>query len=311
MLPIGWWMSDREGGSSLNALFLEYLKELEPRLRTLPDKPEETAESTLRALWITASGSPVSANRATAIDLPALTEHQIEALEKMIGQRLGSVPLGHITGRQMFMGLEFEVSPDALLPRRETEILARGAIEILGEVINDNRRAVVVDTCCGSGNVALAVAHHVPTAEVVGVDISPEAIQLAKANASAMALDDRVSFRIGDLLEPVRDLERGVDLLTCNPPYISSSRVGEMNPEISGHEPHLAFDGGPFGIKILNRLIKEAPPLLRHGGYLAFEVGLGQGEPIVVRLRKAGVFDLITELRDEAGNIRAITARIA
>lgn len=291
--------------------FLDLLRVFEPRLRTLSDKPEETAESTLRALWITASGTPVSATRAGEVELSDLTEAQAELLQEMINRRLKGVPLGHITGRQIFMGLEFEVGPDALLPRRETEILARGAIEVLEGLIKSNKSAVVVDTCSGCGNVALALAEYVPEATVIGVDISPEAVGLAQVNAEQMALNDRVSFRIGDLLGPVRELEGRVDLLTCNPPYISSAKVAGMDPEISGYEPRLAFDGGPFGIKILNRLLKEAPPLLRHGGYIAFEVGLGQGEPIVARLRKAGVFDLITELRDKAENIRAITARIA
>lgn len=285
------------------------LQYMEQHLRTLPDKPEETAESTLKALWMKAVGSPMSAERALTVELPDLDEEQVRLLDELIEERLSGIPLGHITGRQMFMGIEFIVSSAALLPRHETEVLARGAAKIVTEVIARRKSALVVDTCCGSGNVALAIAHEVPQVNVVGVDISNQAVELARVNARAMELQDRVEFRAGDLLKPVDDLAGTVDVLTCNPPYISSAKVQVMAEEIAEHEPELAFDGGPFGVKILGRLVKESPRIIRTGGYLVFEVGLGQGEPMVGRLEKSEHFCSIQPLLDQSENIRAIIAQ--
>lgn len=282
---------------------------LEGQLRTLPDKPEETPESTLKALWLTAVGDPASADRAVTAVLPDLDPRQSEELDRLIERRLLGEPLGHITGRQAFLGLEFLVGPDALLPRRETEILGRAACEI-GQILEDARReVVVVDTCCGCGNVALAVASKVPRSNVIGVDLGDGAVRLARRNARAMKLDARVSFQVGDLLQPVDRLAGTVDLITCNPPYISTANVGEMDDEISLHEPELAFDGGPFGVKILRRLVKEARNVLRPGGYLAFEVGHGQGDPMLLQLEKAKAYTEVEGRRDAQGTIRAIVAR--
>jgi release factor glutamine methyltransferase len=287
---------------------LTYLSE---NLKTLPDKPEETPESTLRALWTMAAGSPMSAERALTAALPELDPEQNKLLDALIQRRLEGVPLGHITGRQMFMGLELTVSADALLPRRETEILARGAEAIVAELVENQGSALAVDTCCGSGNVALALAHKEPALRVVGVDLSDAAVELAKLNARSLGLDDRVEFRAGDLLTPVLDLTGQVDLITCNPPYISTANVLAMTDEIATHEPSMAFDGGPFGIRILNRLIKEAPSLLRPYGQVAFEVGLGQGEPMLARIQKMDVYASIEPFRDASGAIRAIAAELA
>jgi release factor glutamine methyltransferase len=287
---------------------LTYLSE---NLKTLPDKPEETPESTLRALWTMAAGSPMSAERALTAALPELDPEQNKLLDALIQRRLEGVPLGHITGRQMFMGLELTVSPDALLPRRETEILARGAEAIVAELVENQGSALAVDTCCGSGNVALALAHREPALRVVGVDLSDAAVELAKLNARSLGLDDRVEFRAGDLLTPVLDLTGQVDLITCNPPYISTANVLAMTDEIATHEPQMAFDGGPFGIRILSRLIKKAPSLLRPYGHVAFEVGLGQGEPMLARIQKMDVYASIEPFRDASGAIRAIAAELA
>ena len=293
------------------SVFDESLALLSQHLTTLPDKPEETPESTLRALWLKAAGSPASAERSLAIELPELDSYQRSALDRMIRRRLEGVPLGHLTGRQMFMGLEVKVSPDALLPRRETEILGNAAMAISAELLKRHDHPLVVDTCCGSGNVGLVVANLDAAIRVICVDLSPEAVTLAESNAGDLDLRDQMEFRVGDLLAPVGDVAKKVDLITCNPPYISTASVETMETEIAGHEPPMAFDGGPFGVKILRRLLKEAPAVLRPRGFLAFEVGLGQGEPMSERMRRLGVFDSIDVFKDANGAIRAIGARLA
>ena len=274
----------------------------------LPDKPEETPDTTLRALWYAAAGQPKSAIAAGDGELPALDAAAAARLDALIGERLGGTPLAHLTGRQHFMGLEMIAGPGALVPRRETELLARAAIALMQELRGP---ATFVDVCTGCGNVALAVAHAVPSARVFGADISEEAIALARRNAQWLGLDGRAEFRTGDLLAPFDDEDflGRVDVLTCNPPYISSGKVGQMAEEISAHEPRLAFDGGPFGVAILMRLLQDAPRFVKPGGALAFEVGLGQGPALVRRLRASDAYRDVRELTDDRGDVRAVAAR--
>src|SRR5690606_41786399 len=149
-------------------------------------------------------------------------------------------------------------------------------------------------------------AHHVDGLAVHGTDLSAEAVGLARRNASQLGLAHRVRFHAGDLLAPF-DTPRyraGVDLVGCNPPYISSARVETMPPEISGHEPRLAFDGGAMGVSILTRLMHEAPCLLRAGGWRALEVGSGQGATMARRLRNDAAWDEVRECADGEGVVR-------
>src|SRR3982751_6913970 len=146
----------------------------------LPDKPEETAESTARALWLKAAGLPASAQRAMTMDLPALSTAQCEEMGRLIERRLAGVPLAHLTSRQSFLGLEMLAGSAALVPRRETELLARTAIALVAGL--ENRALQIVDVCTGSGNVALSLAHQLPEARVHAADLSAEAVSLAREN---------------------------------------------------------------------------------------------------------------------------------
>lgn len=295
------------------ALYRALESELAAGLRALPDKPEETIDATLAALWHAAAGHAVSAEGALEGELPAIDGAATERLRALVRQRMEGAPLAHLTGRQRFMGLELLAGNAALIPRKETEILARAACARLREIAGSRGEALAIDVCTGSGNLALALADAEPRARVWGADLSGDAVALAARNAEHLGLAARVSFRAGDLLAPFEtpEFEGRVDLLVCNPPYISSAKVGTMPAEIIGHEPRLAFDGGPLGIRILNRLLQAAPRFLRPGGWLAFEVGLGQGPGIRQRLAKQGTFDEIQSFEDAAGQVRALAARRA
>src|SRR5690606_13638582 len=170
---------------------------------------------------------------------------------------------------------------------------------------------VAIDVCTGCGNLALALAHHVDGLRVHGADLSDQSVRLARRNAAMLGLEQRTGFRSGDLLAPfdAPAFIGGVDLIVCNPPYISSGKVAAMAPEISAHEPRLAFDGGALGVSILTRLILEAPRFLRGGGWLAFEVGAGQGAAMARRLRNDSNWDEVREHRDAGGLVRAVLAR--
>lgn len=292
-------------------LYQELYARLSVGLQTLPDKPEETCESTLRALWQTAAGMPMSAELAMTRELPELHPPHEGALRDLLAQRLDGTPLAHLTGRQRFMDMEMLAGPDALVPRKETELLARAAVALCAQLGAQQPELTVLDVCTGSGNVALAIAQHVPAAHVYAADLSEAAVELARRNAAHLRLSERTQFRSGDLLAPFDSAEfhGRIDVLTCNPPYINSAKVSNMAAEIAAHEPSLAFDGGPFGIAILMRLLETAPNFLRAGGWLAFEVGLGQGPALLKRLQKNPAFsELRTEL-DHSGAIRVILAQ--
>ena len=288
-----------------------YLTRLEAGLRTLPDKPEESVDSTLAALWHAAAGHPRSAAAALAAPLPSLDAEGADRLRILVERRLGGTPLAHLTHRQAFMGLEMVAGPEALIPRRETEIVGRAALERLRSACDQRGHARAIDICTGSGNLAIALAWHEPRARVHGADLSDAAVGLARENARSLGLEGRIDFRSGDLLEPFAGPEfaHSADLVTCNPPYISSAKVEQMPGEIVAHEPRLAFDGGPLGIRIVDRVVREAPPLLRDGGWLAMEVGLGQGRGVRKRIEQRGVYDKVVEIADESGQVRALLAR--
>lgn len=295
----------------MNPLYQEQLQRLTKELEFLPDKPEETPESTLRALWHKAAGRALSAEAAMMGELPPLDAAAHANLADLLAQRLTGVPLAHLTERQHFVGLEMLAGPGALVPRRETELLARTAIDLARDAAREQGKVRVIDVCTGCGNVALAVAHHVPTARVFAADLSEDAVALARLNAEHLGLASRVEFRAGDLLAPFDQPEfhGTVDVLTCNPPYISSAKVEHMHGEISKHEPRLAFDGGAFGVNILMRLLQDAPGFLKPGAWLAFEVGLGQGPAMAKRLEKVAGVTQVQPLKDHRGDVRALSAR--
>ena len=282
-------------------------------LTILPDKPEETAESTLRALWHTAAGSPCSAAVAMRdLPPPSPSAAATEAAVALVQRRLAGEPLAHLTGRQHFMGLEMLSAAQALIPRVETEQLGHAALDVLPPA-GGTHAPLVIDVCTGSGNLAYAIAHYRPDVRVHASDLSAEAIAFAQRNGIHLGLADRVQFHSGDLLEPFDEPSFGgcADLVLCAPPYIHSAKVERMAPEIAQHEPRLAFDGGPLGVTLLMRLFEDAPRLLRADGWLAVEVGAGQGPALTRRLQRAPAYAEIRPLADAGGEIRVILARKA
>jgi release factor glutamine methyltransferase len=277
-----------------------------------PDKPEETPESTLKALCFFAASVPVSVQKASRENVPDLDDHSRAQLQSLVEKRLAGIPLAHITGRQQFLGMELLAGPDALIPRIETEILGRAALAIAKSIADIQCTVTVLDVCTGSGNVALGIASNESRSRVFGADLSEEAILLARKNAQHLNLDSRVEFRQSDLFAGFESDEfyKKIDLVTCNPPYIPSAKVSSMDPEISQREPHLAFDGGSLGITILTRLIRESPKYLKPNAYLCFEVGLGQGKAMEQRLKKENIYYNIQSYVDVSNQVRALSAQV-
>ena len=248
---------------------------------------------------------------ASKTPLSPLSEAEIVQLRELVARRVSGSPLAYLTGRQRFMGIEMLAGPEALIPRKETEILGNSASRALAQLIDQRGQATVIDLCTGSGNVILALAYHEHRAGFYASDLSSEAVALARRNSEHVGVDGRVEFRVGDLFDPFSSEEfvGEADMITCNPPYISTKKVGEMPQEISEHEPSMAFDGGPFGVAILSRLIREAPRFLKPDSWLCFEVGQGQGEPLVAKLKRTGHYREVEGVSDTNGDVRAILAR--
>lgn len=294
--------------SDTSALFDTLLRRITASFADQPDKPEETPEGTVKALWLAAAGAPVAIEAAADAKLPPLDAAQTAALDDLVARRIAGLPLAHLTGRQRFMGLDFIAGPDALVPRKETELLGGLALARLAGIAKPR----IIDVCTGSGNLAVALAVKTPGAIVDAADLSAEAVAMARQNAALHGVDKRVTFRVGDLFDalPRAALAGEANLVVCNPPYISSAKVEAMPDEISKHEPRLAFDGGTFGLSIVGRLIKEAPLFLRRGGWLCFEIGKGQGPHWLKTLGRMTIYNTVETAADADGDVRAVAARV-
>lgn len=249
--------------------------------------------------WILAHllGCSAGALRLRAAEpLPA---EQAAAFAGLIARRAGREPLQYILGSEEFLGLHFQVSPAVLIPRLDTEVLVLEAVARL-----QGRGPVrVADIGTGSGAIAVAVAHLLPAAEVVAVDISPLALAVARANAQANGVGDRVALRQGDLLEPLG--AEPYQAILSNPPYIGADEMAGLAPEVREFEPHLALTPGEDGLVMYRRLAAEAPANLAPGGLLGVEVGFRQAEAVAEFFRQAGLVEVSIH-RDSAGHQRAV-----
>jgi len=207
-----------------------------------------------------------------------------------------------------FMGIELELAPDVLVPREETELLGRRAVAILGDRAGP---ATVIDMCCGSGNLALGIAADVPRARVWGADLTDSTVALARRNVERLGLRKRVTIRQGDLFAALdgEGLEGAADMIVCNPPYISTSRLEGDSAHLLASEPREAFDGGPYGISIHQRLIRDAIVFLKPGGWLLFEFGEGQDRQAAALLARTKAYEAVSFAEDAAGRPRVALAR--
>lgn len=200
-------------------------------------------------------------------DLPAESN---DRYTELLGRRLAHEPTAYILGRREFYGLELEVTPEALIPRPETELLVERALAFLRE----RPAPLIADVGTGSGAIALALAANLPAdARVLAIDSSQAALQLAHRNAGRLGLAGRIELTQGDLLGAQRE---ALDAIVANLPYVRTADWESALPEVR-HEPRAALDGGPDGLQIITRLLEQAPPLLKPGGAVFLEIGEGQG----------------------------------
>lgn len=207
-----------------------------------------------------------------------------------------------------FMNVELELAPGVLVPRAETELLGRTALDLLAK---GPAGPTVIDMCCGSGNLGLALASALPAARLYASDLTDETVALARRNVARLGLAERVHVGQGDMFAGLAGLglEGEVDVVVCNPPYISTGKLETDSAHLLESEPREAFDAGPYGISIHQRLIAEAPAFLKSGGWLAFEFGAGQDRQAKVLLTRARAYDAIEMIADDTGAPRVAIAR--
>jgi release factor glutamine methyltransferase len=200
-----------------------------------------------------------------------LTEDETSRFAAALAKRLRGVPTQYITGHQEFWGMDLLVSPAVLIPRPETEHVVETVLD-LARAIPSPR---IVDVGTGSGCIALALAKELPHAEIHAVDISPAALEVARANAARLGLQGRIHFQESDLLNAFCR-EAQFDFVVSNPPYVSEGDKESLQPEVRDFEPHAALFAGPTGLDVMARLIPQAQCALKCGGWLVMEIGQGQ-----------------------------------
>ncbi|MDR7469429.1 MAG: peptide chain release factor N(5)-glutamine methyltransferase [Armatimonadota bacterium] len=215
-------------------------------------------------------------------------------------------PVAYLVGHREFMGLELRVDGRVLIPRPETEVL----VEFLLHVLADTPAARVIDVGTGSGAIAVALARFLPQVRVLAVDISAEALAVARENAARHQVADRITFARGDLLAPApRQGWNQVDAIASNPPYVDAASAAALPREVRDHEPAVALLAGADGTAFHARLAHEGPPLLRPGGWLVVEVGAGQAQAVSELFARAGTLEEIRTINDLAGIARVVAGR--
>ncbi len=238
------------------------------------------------------------------INADPLAPDSISRFRELVSKRASRVPLQYVIGTHDFMGLMLACRPGVFVPRPETEVLVE---TVLGSLRPGRDRPTVADVGCGSGAIAVAVAHHLPGAAVHAVDISADAVRLTAENARRLGLAHGVRVYEGHLLDPLvaAGVADELDAIVANLPYIPSGKIDGLAPEISKHEPREALDGGPDGLMYFRKLVSQIEALPPRRRLVALEVGLGQARQ-VARLLQSGLECSAIETRRDHGGIERI-----
>ncbi len=235
-----------------------------------------------------------------------LTTLELVRYDEALAERSTGKPSQYITGHQEFWGLDFIVSPAVLIPRPETEHVIETVLDLLRQMPPPGTPPLrLVDVGTGSGCIALALAHELPRAEVHAVDVSPAALEIARANAVRLELADRVRFYASDLLAAVPRAP-AFDFVVSNPPYVGEAAPEKVQREVREFEPRVAVFAGEQGLEVYERLIPQAREVLKPGGWLVLEIGFSM--EAAVRALLAG-WDEVRVTNDLQGIPRVLAAR--
>jgi release factor glutamine methyltransferase len=222
------------------------------------------------------------------LDRP-MEKDELTAFRALIERRLAGEPTQYLTGVREFYNRPFKVDPRVLIPRPETELLVEAALHKLPK----DGPGMALDVCTGSGCIAISLAAERPQATVLATDLSPDACALARENAQALGVAERVTVLQGNLYAPLPPDAR-FDVVVSNPPYIASREIPTLSAEVR-REPHMALDGGPDGLVLIRKVIEGARRVLKPGGLLAMEIGETQGGAVKELLQAAGYEDARVE----------------
>lgn len=225
-----------------------------------------------------------------------LTQAQLDHFRTAIARRADGEPLQYIVGHQEFYKLDFEVTPDVLIPRPETELVVEAALEIAGK----SRSISILDVGTGSGCIVISLLDELPDARAVATDISVDALKVASRNAGHHNVADRLTLIHADGLSALGEFS-AFSLIVSNPPYVPAGDIEALPPEVREHEPRSALVSGRDGLDHIRTLLRDAPSLLRPDGYFIFEIGFGQRNA-VEQLVDAEIWRLI-EVRNDLQKI--------
>lgn len=228
----------------------------------------------------------------------------IKRYNEYITKRCEGIPLQYIIGDQEFMGLPFYVDPHVLIPRQDTETL----VEVLIERSKMTPFKHIIEIGVGSGCISISLAKFLEDVEIVGIDISPKALEIAKRNAEANGVDQHIQWIHGDLLTNYQGPEK-YDLIVSNPPYISTKEYNALELDVKEHEPMLALEAGTDGLDFYRRITIQSKEHLAPGGMLAYEIGYNQGEAVADLLKK-NRFAQIEIIKDLAHKDRIVLGRL-
>lgn len=224
--------------------------------------------------------------------------------KELIQRRVAGWPVAYLVGHRDFYLLSFEVTPAVLIPRPETETLVAEALAFLKPLA----APAVLELGTGSGCIAISIAHQKKDARVTAVDVSPDALAVARRNAAKHGVADRMTFLQGDLFAPV-PAGAAFDLVASNPPYIAHHEFAGLQPDVRDHEPRAALDGGADGLDFYRRIAAAAGSFLRPGGRLLLEVGSTQDADVRAILGGRSELEVGPTLKDMAGHPRVVTAK--
>ena len=219
--------------------------------------------------------------------------------KKQIARRAKHIPLQHLTGEQEFYGYPFYVNEHVLIPRQDTEVLVEEALKRKKEGMK------VLDLCTGSGCILLSILKNLKQGTGVGIDISEQALEVARRNAKRLGLEAATTFVLSDLFEKAQG---SYDMIVSNPPYIETEEIAQLMPEVRDHEPRLALDGMSDGLYYYRSIVSQCRDYLKEDGALLFEIGAGQGAAVSELLKEAG-FVSVQVIKDLAGLDRVVAGK--
>ena len=263
----------------------------------------ENAEFTAQQLVAAATDRTVS---QLVADFPLMVfQRDVEKVNEMVQRHIKGEPLAYILGQWEFHGLTLNVTPDVLIPRDDTEAVCELAI---GKTMQLPQNPRILDLCAGSGCIGLAVASKVKDARVTLAEISPEAIRVAKKNIQDNHLAGRVSCIQMDVRQTPPKFLGKYDLIVSNPPYVTAAQMERLDPSVKDYEPRLALYGGLDGLDYYRAITKNFTPILKPGGFICFEFGMGQEAEVCHILMEHG-YELGRLVRDSGERARAVLAQ--